>query len=90
MNFGVGSHTCNPEYKEGFNGQTDHSFEINLLHFKWINRAYLYKIHRGYASRMSSENRKNNYGTQYTLGEIHIDTAFDYMKRFLNRESELA
>ncbi|AEE48582.1 glycosyltransferase family 2 protein [Haliscomenobacter hydrossis] len=89
MNFGVGSHFCKPVYKEGVEVQTDHSFSFNLLHFKFLAREYLYKRHRGYATRMSDVNRFLNYGQQYMLGDQHIDKAFDKIGQFLEQKSDL-
>jgi hypothetical protein len=90
MNFGPGSHFCIPEYKKGIDLQKKHSFELTLLHFKFLGRAYLYEKHYGYASRMSEVNRKNKYGKQYELGNEHIDNAFDKIKKNLNQKLDLA
>lgn len=77
MNFGPGSHYCKPEYKKGVNQQSNEYVEIDLLHFKYLSREYLYDKHKAYASRSSKENRKYNYGVHYLLGNKHIDSCFD-------------
>lgn len=90
MNFGVGSHTCDPEFKEGVEVKTEHSFEFNLFHFKWLSKEYLYKRHKGYADRMSVENHENNHGMQYLIGKYHIDNTFFFVKKFLNQKQTSA
>ena len=84
MNFGPGSHSCKPVYQGDFNLQTDHSFELTLLHFKYLGRAYLYGKHHSYASRMSAVNRMHQYGFQYELGDKHVDHVFDTIKQYLS------
>lgn len=81
MNFGPGSHMCKPEFKEGYKLE-DHNFQMNLLHFKYLGREYLYDKHGTYAKRMSDENRKYNYGFQYELGNKHVDEVFDQIEHF--------
>jgi hypothetical protein len=90
MNFGPGSHFCIPTYKKGVDVKTNHSFELTLLHFKFLGRAYLYEKHSSYASRMSDVNRKKRYGKQYELGNEHIDNAFDKIKKNLDQKLEQA
>ncbi|MBK7477382.1 MAG: glycosyltransferase family 2 protein [Haliscomenobacter sp.] len=85
MNFGPGSHFCNPEYKEGINPQTNHSFELTLLHFKYLGRAYLYEKHRGYGKRMSDTNRRFKFGSIYELGTEFVDNAFDKIEKHLHK-----
>ncbi len=89
MNFGPGSHFCTPEYKEGVNLQTDHSFELTLLHFKFLGREYLYEKHHSYARRMSEVNQKYKHGLQYKLENEHVDNAFNKIKKYLDQKLEL-
>lgn len=90
MNFGPGSHFCLPEYKKGIDLQKRHSFELTLLHFKFLGKAYLYEKHNSYANRMSEVNRTRRYGKQYELGNAHVDSAFDKIKKHLDQKSEFA
>lgn len=85
MNFGPGSHFCNPEYQEHLNPQTNHSFKLTLLHFKYLGREYLYEKHHGYGTRMSDVNRRFKFGGVYELGNEHVDDAFNKIEKHLQK-----
>lgn len=87
MNFGPGSHYCYPKYKTEVGVQTNHSFELTLLHFKYLGREYLYEKHRGYRNRMSKINQTFKYGWVYDLGNEHVDSAFDKIEEYLTKIS---
>lgn len=88
INFGPGSHFCRPKYAKGVDPKKDDTFELTLLHFKYLGRAYLYDKHHGYASRMSEENRKHNFGYNYELGKEHVDEVFDKIDNFFNKTGD--
>ncbi|WP_420572025.1 glycosyltransferase family 2 protein [Kordia sp.] len=74
INYGPGSHSCSPEfyteeYKQGL-------LELKLLHYKYIDKDYLYKRHETYANRMSDVNNENRWGYEYNLGDDHIDQIY--------------
>lgn len=85
MNFGPGSHFCNPEYKENLNPQTNHTFKLNLLHFKYLGREYLFEKHHAYGKRMSDVNRKFKFGSVYELGNDHVNDAFNKIEKHLQK-----
>ena len=74
INFGPGSHACNPEfYKETV---VDELMELKLLHFKYLDKKYLYEKHNNYSNRMSIINKEKRYGHEYLLGDDFIDKVF--------------
>lgn len=81
MNFGPGSHHCEPVYKAG--SQIEHDFELTLLHFKYLGREYLYEKHHAYGKRMSGMNRFFRYGYVYELGNEYVDNRFDKIEKHL-------
>lgn len=83
MKFGPGSHYCEPVYKAG--AQIEHSFELSLLHFKYLGREYLYEKHHAYGKRMSNMNRFFRYGYVYELGNEYVDNRFDKIEQHLKK-----
>jgi len=75
INFGPGSHRCSPEFYT--KNTRDELIEFKLLHYKYLDKSYLYERHQGYSKRMSSVNKENNWGYEYLLGNNHIDEVYD-------------
>jgi hypothetical protein len=88
MNFGPGSHYCKPVFNEEVNKlkQVNHSFELSLLHFKYLDREYLYEKHNNYCNRNSNINRFYGYGFEYNLGNKYVDIVFDKIEKKLKIE----
>jgi|SRR5690606_13931398 len=74
MNYGPGSHTCSPQFKD--ENIIDELLELKLLHFKYLDKEYLYNKHQLYADRMSQLSRDKKHGFEYLLGNGYIDKFF--------------
>lgn len=85
MNYGPGSHFCNPEYVKDVSIKKEHCFELTLKHFKYLSREYLYEKHALNAKRSSNINKIYGHGYHYELGNEHIDSAFDKIKKNLEQ-----
>lgn len=85
INFGPGSHSCSPEFHELV--VMDALVEIKLLHYKYLDKDYLYQKHKNYSDRMSSVNKEKRYGYEYLLGNDFIDKFFSlsyYLIKVIN------
>lgn len=75
INFRPGSHLCYPEFYKDL--VVDDLVEFKLLHYKYLDRDYLYSRHQEYSKRLSSINRENKWGIEYLDGNKHIDEVCD-------------
>lgn len=74
INYRPGAHLCNPVVKKDSNCNS--SIELQLLHYKYLGKEYLYQKHEKYAKRMSNISREKKHGAEYLDGKAHIDTVF--------------
>lgn len=75
INFRPGSHLCNPKFHEA--PVLDALVEFKLLHYKYLDKEYLYNRHEMYSQRLSIINKNNKWGAEYLDGNQHIDTVYD-------------
>lgn len=75
INFRPGSHLCYPEFYNA--SVVDALVEFKLLHYKYLDKSYLYNRHEMYSHRLSSINKENKWGAEYLDGNRHIDQVFD-------------
>ena len=82
INFRPGSHLCFPEF---YTKSTviDELIELKLLHYKYLDRDYLYDRHQMYAKRMSQTNIDNQWGIEYLDGRDHIDYHYNKPQHFI-------
>lgn len=74
INFGPGCHYCKPSfYKETIR---DELVELKLLHYKYLDKSYIYKKHRDNARRMSAINKEMKWGKEYLKGDDFVDKKY--------------
>jgi len=71
INYTPGCHSCNPKGDVIYTSKTP-----KLLHMKFINEDLLVEKYKSYASRLSEENLKQNWGYHYKEQENNIRESF--------------
>lgn len=71
INYTPGAHTANPK---GIIKYSDNVY--NCFHKKYLNIDYLIERYKLFESRKSEENRKNGWGTQYSMNVEQIKREF--------------
>jgi glycosyltransferase involved in cell wall biosynthesis len=85
INYGPGSHQCNPLFYE--DRVVDPLIEFKLLHYKYIDKEYICKKHEKYSKRMSTVSKEKRHGYEYLLGNGFIEKVFslsDYLIKVVN------
>ena len=74
INYGPGCHACRPVGTAKYSRKT-----YKLYHYNFIDENLTIKKYKTYAKRLSPQNLKNGWGTQYLLSaeEIHQEYADD-------------
>jgi glycosyltransferase involved in cell wall biosynthesis len=73
INFGPGSHECNPVGNVSVHKNTG----IKLLHYKYINREVLIKKYQHYKIRQSEEMIKRGWGNYQGWDSVEINKQYD-------------
>lgn len=81
INYTPGCHSCNPVGNIIYNSK-----KPKLLHMRFINEDLLVEKHKLYASRLSDENLKQNWGYHYREQENNIRESF---KNHLKQSKEI-
>lgn len=85
VNYQPGCHSCAPDFNQ--EKVVDFLVEFKLLHYKYIDKEYLYQKHKTYSNRLSSINKEKRYGYEYLLGNDFIDKIFSlsyYLIKVIN------
>lgn len=84
INYGPGAHTCNPVPKGKLRLKIPpKNTYLQLLHYKYLSREYVIQRHQQYAKRLSTFNKTNGYGKEYTYSEEFVNKGFDEAKQFV-------
>ena len=76
INYGPGAHSASPV------GEIKYSDEVyRTLHYKYIEVEYMIKRHKHFASRLSDDNKKHNYGGHYLFPEKRIRKEFEEARK---------
>lgn len=72
MNYGAGSHQCNPVGKIVYSNKRYKTF-----HYKWISYEYVRDRHKMYAERLSKKNKEMGWGWHYNWNEKELRKVYE-------------
>jgi glycosyltransferase involved in cell wall biosynthesis len=78
INYSPGSHGANPQ---PHNKAVFSCHVFRALHYKYIDPNYMVKRHAHFASRLSDNNKKKQYGFHYLFSEKKIRAEFEEARR---------
>jgi len=83
INYSAGCHIANPVGEVELSNN-----KYNLLHFSYLSAEYIIKRYKQNASRLSDENKKNNWGIHYNESEQTIIDKFEVAKNYYNNNKQ--
>jgi glycosyltransferase involved in cell wall biosynthesis len=78
INYGPGCHLCHPIGDVRLYRST---FDLKLLHFRWLGLDYVLKLHAERRDRVSEANRKNGLSVHYFISDEEVQRQFESQKQ---------